>query len=133
MHVNLTARNDTGLLNTSPVTTMTPVVRLKWGCNHTITIPGMPVVLLIFCSFTFLFVCLDVCPTVLGGRGVIKTWTEVAARVRLYMLTSDLTSLVPPQFSHWLQVRKVGTVIIIIIQGVSKVRSDCKLYFAQSI
>ena len=28
----------------------------------------------------------------LGGRGVIKTWTEVAARVRLYMLTSDLTS-----------------------------------------
>ena len=45
----------------------------------------------------------------LGGRGVIKTWTEVAARVRLYMLTSDLTSLVPPQFSHWLQVRKDGT------------------------
>ena len=44
MHVNLTARNDTGRLNTSPVTTMTPVVRLKWGCNHTITIPGMPVV-----------------------------------------------------------------------------------------
>ena len=35
----------------------------------------------------------------LGGRGVIKTWTEVAARVRLYMLTSDLTSLVPPQFT----------------------------------
>jgi len=51
----------------------------------------------------------------LGRRGMIKTWTEVAARVRLYMLTSDLTSLVPPQFSHWLQVRKVGTVIIIII------------------
>ena len=51
----------------------------------------------------------------LGGRGVIKTWTEVAARVRLYMLTSDLTSLVPPQFSHWLQVRIVGTVITIII------------------
>ena len=51
----------------------------------------------------------------LGGRGVIKTWTEVAARVRLYMLTSDLTTLVPPQFSRWLQVRKVGTVIIIII------------------
>ena len=47
----------------------------------------------------------------LGGRGVIKTWTEVAARVRLYTLTSDLTSLVPPQFSHWLQVRKVGTVV----------------------
>ena len=49
----------------------------------------------------------------LSGRGVIKTWIEVAARVRLYMLTSDLTSLVPPQFSHWLQVRKVGTVIIL--------------------
>ena len=50
--------------------------------------------------------------TVIGlrGLGVIKTWTKVAARVRLYMLTSDLTSLVPPQFSYWLQVRKVGTV-----------------------
>ena len=43
-------------------------------------------------------------------RGVIKTWTEVAARVHLYTLTSDHTSLVPPQFSRWLQVRKVGTV-----------------------
>ena len=50
----------------------------------------------------------------LGGRGVIKTWTEVAARVPLYMLMSDLTSLVPPQFSHWLQVRKVGTVYLFI-------------------
>ena len=50
----------------------------------------------------------------LGGRGVIKTWTEVAARVRLYMLTSDLTSLVPPQFSHWLQVRKVGAVYFFV-------------------
>ena len=46
----------------------------------------------------------------LGGRGVIKIWTEVAARVRLYLVTSDLTSLFPPQFSHWLQVRKVDTV-----------------------
>ena len=44
----------------------------------------------------------------LGGRGVIKTWTEVAARVCLYMLTCDLTSLVPPQIRHRLQVRKVG-------------------------
>ena len=49
----------------------------------------------------------------LGGRGVIKTWTEMAARVRLYMLTSDLTSLVPPQFSHWLQLRKAGTAYLI--------------------
>ena len=36
----------------------------------------------------------------LGGRGVIKTWTEVVGRMRLYMLMSDLTSLFPPQFSH---------------------------------
>ena len=41
MYVNLTVRNDTGRLNTSPVTTMTPIVHLKWGCNHTINIPGM--------------------------------------------------------------------------------------------
>ena len=45
----------------------------------------------------------------LGGRGVIKTRTDMAARVRLNMLTSGLTSLVPPQFSHWLQRRKAGT------------------------
>ena len=50
----------------------------------------------------------------LGGHGVIKTWTEVAARRRLYMLTSNLTSLVPPQLSHWLQVRKVGTVFFFL-------------------
>ena len=49
------------------------------------------------------------------GRSVIKTWTEVAVRVRLYMLTSDLTSLVPPQFSHWFQVRKVGTVYFLYL------------------
>ena len=36
----------------------------------------------------------------LGGRSVIKTWTKVAASVHLYMLMSDLTSLVPQQFSH---------------------------------
>ena len=53
----------------------------------------------------------------LGGRGVIKIWSEVTARVRLYMLmTSDLTSLVPPQFSHWLQVTKVGTVYFLFLQ-----------------
>ena len=28
------------------------------------------------------------------------------------MPTSDLTSLVPPQFSRWLQVRKVGTAFL---------------------
>ena len=56
-----------------------------------------------------LMVCLTCAVIGLGGRGVIKTWTEVAARVCLYMLTSDLTSLVPPQLSLWLQVRKVCT------------------------
>ena len=50
----------------------------------------------------------------LGGRGVIKTWTEVAARVCFYMLTSDLTFLVPPQLSLWLQVREVRTANIYI-------------------
>ena len=47
--------------------------------------------------------------SILLVRDVIKAWTEMAARVRLYMLTSNLSSLVPLQFSHWLQVRKVGT------------------------
>ena len=38
----------------------------------------------------------------LGGRGVIKTRSETCGckSARLYMLTSDLTSLVPQQFSQ---------------------------------
>ena len=30
------------------------------------------------------------------------------------MLMSDLTSLVPPQFSHWLQVREGGTLVVVV-------------------
>ena len=30
---------------------------------------------------------------------MIKIWSEVTVGVRLYMLTSDLTSLVPPQLT----------------------------------
>ena len=41
-------------------------------------------------------------------------WSGRKSVPLLYMLTSDLTSLVPPQFSHWLQVRKVGTAYIYI-------------------
>ena len=37
---NLTRRADNGLINTSPITTMSPIVRLQHGCNHTIVIPG---------------------------------------------------------------------------------------------
>ena len=62
----------------------------------------------------------------LGGRGVIKIWTEVTARVCLYMLTSDLTSLVPLQFSHWLQVRKVGTVYLFFLISTG---ADCLFLF----
>ena len=72
-----------------------------WHCSKRVGDVGPDVMVYLTCAVIGL-----------GGRGVIKTWTEVAARVRLYMLTSDLTSLVPPQFSHWLQVRKVGTAYI---------------------
>ena len=68
----------------------------------------------------------DLCRHRLGGRGVINTWTDVAARVRLHMLTSDLTSLVPPQFSNWLQVRKVGSAYFLnflFTIGAAQVRS----------
>ena len=33
------------------------------------------------------------------------------------MLTSDLTFLVPPHFSRWLQIRKVGTLIITMMMS----------------
>ena len=31
------------------------------------------------------------------------------------MLLSDLTSLVPPQFSYWLQARKAGTLNVVFV------------------
>ena len=37
---NLTQRADTGLVNTSPISNMPPVIRLQHGCNHTIEVPG---------------------------------------------------------------------------------------------
>ncbi|XP_033118170.1 uncharacterized protein LOC117117811 [Anneissia japonica] len=39
MSVNLTRRQDTGRLNSSPLSSITPVVRLQYGCNHTLVIP----------------------------------------------------------------------------------------------
>ena len=38
---NLTQREDTGRINSSPVSAISPIVRLQHGCNHTIEIPGM--------------------------------------------------------------------------------------------
>ena len=55
MYVNLTRRSDTGRLNTSPVATMTPIVRLKYGCNHSIVIPGMYTSENLKCKFTNFF------------------------------------------------------------------------------
>lgn len=55
MYVNLTRRSDTGRLNTSPVATMTPIVRLKYGCNHSIVIPGMCTSENLKCKFTNFF------------------------------------------------------------------------------
>ena len=51
----------------------------------------------------------------LGGRGVIKTWTEVAARVRLYMLMSDLTSLVPSNSAIGCKCGKLAPFIYLFI------------------
>ena len=36
---NLTRRADNSRVNTSPVTTVTPIVRLRHGCSHRIVIP----------------------------------------------------------------------------------------------
>ena len=36
----LTTRADTGSVNSSPVSAISPVVRLLHGCSHTIRIPG---------------------------------------------------------------------------------------------
>ena len=37
---NLTYREDTGLVNSSPVVNIPPLVRIQQGCSHTIKIPG---------------------------------------------------------------------------------------------
>ncbi|XP_053388610.1 uncharacterized protein LOC128551720 isoform X2 [Mercenaria mercenaria] len=36
---DLAARNDTGTINSSPSAEITPIVRLQYGCHHTIKIP----------------------------------------------------------------------------------------------
>ena len=38
---NLTVRPDTGRINTSPITAISPILRLQHGCNHTINVPSM--------------------------------------------------------------------------------------------
>ena len=35
------ARRSDGIINSSPVTSSSPIIRLQHGCNHTIRIPGM--------------------------------------------------------------------------------------------
>ena len=68
-----------------------------WHCSKWVDDVGRGVLVYLTCAFISL-----------GGRGEISMdWSS--CKVRLYMLTSDLTSLVAQQFSHWLQVRKVGT------------------------
>lgn len=41
MTTDLQPRSDSGVINSSPVVTMTPIVRLLAGCQHSIRIPGM--------------------------------------------------------------------------------------------
>jgi hypothetical protein len=38
---NLTYREDTGLLNSSPVVNIPPLIRIQYECSHTIKIPGI--------------------------------------------------------------------------------------------
>ncbi|XP_072048907.1 uncharacterized protein [Amphiura filiformis] len=37
--VDLTRRSDTGLINSSPITAMTPIIRVQYGCNYNLHIP----------------------------------------------------------------------------------------------
>ena len=36
----LIVRRDTGAVNHSPISSTSPIVRLQYGCSHTIRIPG---------------------------------------------------------------------------------------------
>lgn len=40
MTADLRPRADTGVMNSSPVATMSPIVRLLAGCQHSFRIPG---------------------------------------------------------------------------------------------
>ena len=40
MTADLATRTDTGVINSSPVVTMTPIVRLLAGCQHSVKIPS---------------------------------------------------------------------------------------------
>ena len=40
MRGDLRRREDTGQINSSPVSAMSPILRLQYGCRHVIRIPG---------------------------------------------------------------------------------------------
>ena len=40
VRVNLATRPDTGLINTSPASSISPIVRVQLNCDITIQIPG---------------------------------------------------------------------------------------------
>ena len=46
-------RADTGTVNSSPITTIAPVVKLLRNCNSVITIPGIPHVF-DYCAIDFI-------------------------------------------------------------------------------
>lgn len=45
--IDLTLRSDTGRINSSPNSVITPVMKIQHGCEHTILIPGTALSLLI--------------------------------------------------------------------------------------
>ena len=52
MRGNLTDREDTGLINSSPVVNVPPLIRLQYGCNRIIKIPGKTT----FCTVTIVMI-----------------------------------------------------------------------------
>ena len=51
MKMDVSPRYDNGLINTSPISNMPPVVRVYRDCSGTIKIPGWPASLLDPCSY----------------------------------------------------------------------------------
>ena len=51
---NLQRRSDNGRINSSPVTSTNPIIRLQQGCTHHIRILGN-ILLLMFIQFNFKF------------------------------------------------------------------------------
>ena len=74
---NLTRRSDNGLINTSPVSSMLPIIHLQSGCEHIIRIPGI-ILLMLQARVLYGGTCLKRSPLGQISVAALERWLQYA-------------------------------------------------------